>query len=67
MLYVLLFFNCDIMDVKKSKMREIVDRHFYDSWVIPFYLSYYVDLTIEWNEFKAARKALENTLDLDYI
>jgi WASH complex subunit strumpellin len=55
------------MDVKKSKMREIVDRHFYDSWVIPFYLSYYVDLTIEWNEFKAARKALENTLDLDYI
>ena len=67
MLYVILFFNCDIMEIKKAKMREIVDRHFYDSWVIPFYLGYYVDLTVEWKDFKAASKALENTLDLDYI
>lgn len=48
-------------------MREIVDKHFYDNWVITFYLGYYVDLTIEWKNYKAAKKALDNTLDLDYI
>jgi WASH complex subunit strumpellin len=48
-------------------MREIVDKHFYDNWVIPFYLGYIVDLTDEWKPYKAAKIALENTLDLEYI
>lgn len=48
-------------------MREIVDKHFYDNWVVTYYLGYYVDLTIEWKNYKAAKKALDNTLDLDYI
>lgn len=48
-------------------MREIVDKHFSDNWVVPYYLGYYVDLTEEWVNYKAARKALENTLDPDYI
>lgn len=48
-------------------MREIVDKHFYDNWVITIYLGYYVDLTKEWEPYKAARIALGNTLDLDYI
>ena len=57
MLFVILFFYGDILEAKKAKMRELVDKHFSDNWVIPFYLGYYV----------AAKKALENTLDLDYI
>ena len=48
-------------------MRELVDKHFSDNWVIPFYLGYYVDLTVEWADYDAAKKALENTLDLEYI
>lgn len=48
-------------------MREIVDKHFYDNWVITFYLGHYVDLTVEWKNYKAAKKAIDNTLDLDYI
>jgi hypothetical protein len=32
-------------------MRQIVDKHFYDNWVIPFYLGYTVDLTNEWHPY----------------
>lgn len=67
MLFVLLFFYGDILEAKKAKMRELVDKHFSDNWVIPFYLGYYVDLTVEWADYDAAKKALENTLDLEYI
>ena len=64
---MILFFNAEIMESKKSKMREIVDKHFYDNWVVPFYLGYLVDLTEEWKSYKAAKLALENTLDPDQI
>eukprot|EP00825_Cyclidium_porcatum_P009656 TRINITY_DN14930_c0_g1_i1.p1 TRINITY_DN14930_c0_g1~~TRINITY_DN14930_c0_g1_i1.p1 ORF type:complete len:608 (-),score=99.24 TRINITY_DN14930_c0_g1_i1:421-2244(-) len=66
-LYVILFFNGDILDNQKATMREIVDKHFQDNWVIPFYLGYYVDLTVEWQSYKAARAAMDNTFDLDLI
>ena len=67
MLFVILFFYGDILEAKKAKMRELVDKHFSDNWVIPFYLGYYVDLTVEWADYDDAKKALENTLDLEYI
>lgn len=67
LLYVILHFDIDILQNKKAKMREIVDKHFYDNWVIPFYLGHYVDLTKEWENYKAARIALGHTLDLDSI
>mmetsp|Transcript_3507 Transcript_3507/g.2095 ORF Transcript_3507/g.2095 Transcript_3507/m.2095 type:complete len:94 (-) Transcript_3507:462-743(-) len=44
-------------------MREIVDRHFYDTWVLPFYLGYLVDLTINWLPYKAAKHALRILTD----
>ena len=43
-------------------MREIVDKHFYDNWVIPVYMGNYVDLSVWWNPYKAANLALRNTL-----
>jgi len=79
MVYVILYFNTEILRTKKvnkfyinilifkAKMREVVDKHFYDNWVVPFYLGYYIDLTTEWAPFKAAKIALGNTLDLEYI
>lgn len=48
-------------------MREIVDKHFSDNWVIPYYLGYIVDLTYWWEPYKAARNAIQNTLDPEYI
>ena len=43
-------------------MREIVDKHFYDNWVVPVFLGYLVDLTYEWRVYDSARKAISNTV-----
>lgn len=44
-------------------MREIIDKHFYDNWVIPYYMGYVVDLYFQWAPYTAARNALNNTID----
>jgi WASH complex subunit strumpellin len=36
-------------------MREIVDKHFPDNWVITMYLGFPVDLMVEWEVYPAAR------------
>lgn len=43
-------------------MREIVDKHFADNWVLPYYMGQIVDLTVVWDHYKAAKTALTNTL-----
>ena len=48
-------------------MREIVDRHFNDNWIIPIYMGFVVDLSVEWNGYRAAKEALRNTLELGHI
>ena len=67
MLYVLLYFNPKILNNQNSKMREIVDKHFNDNWVIAYYLGYYIDLSQWWEPYKAARLAITNTVELNYI
>lgn len=34
MLYVILFFSPDTLHSKQAQMREIVDKHFPDNWVM---------------------------------
>lgn len=58
MLYVLLFFSPATLHEAKSTMREIVDKHFCDNWVVPVYMGLLVDLSVEWDRYKAARDAL---------
>jgi len=36
-------------------MREIVDKHFPDNWVISYYLGFTVDLSVAWEPYKAAK------------
>lgn len=48
-------------------MREIVDKHFNDNWVIAYYLGYYVDLSYQWEPYKSARLAILNTVEISYI
>lgn len=33
-------------------MREIVDKHFYDNWVITYYMGYTTDLSNVWQPYK---------------
>lgn len=44
-------------------MREIVDRFFPDNFVISVYMGMTVNLIDAWEPYKAAKQALNNTLD----
>ena len=67
MLYVLLYFYPDVLHNKQAIMREIVDKHFADNWVINLYMGMTVNLIDAWEPYKAAKAALNNTLDLQAV
>jgi WASH complex subunit strumpellin len=67
MLYVILFFAPDILHTQQSQMREIVDKHFPDNWVISLYMGITVNLIEAWEPYKAARMALDNILQMDNV
>ncbi|XP_040586236.1 WASH complex subunit 5 [Mesocricetus auratus] len=63
MLYVILYFEPSILHTHQAKMREIVDKYFPDNWVISIYMGITVNLADAWEPYKAAKTALNNTLD----
>lgn len=67
MLYVLLYFYPDVLHNRQAIMREIVDKHFADNWVINLYMGMTVNLIDAWEPYKAAKAALNNTLDLQAV
>mmetsp|Transcript_12857 Transcript_12857/g.40591 ORF Transcript_12857/g.40591 Transcript_12857/m.40591 type:complete len:1173 (-) Transcript_12857:1104-4622(-) len=62
MLFVVLFFAPDVLSHEEAAMREVVDRHFPDNWVVAFYLGFTVDLTVVWGPYRAAAAAISNTV-----
>jgi WASH complex subunit strumpellin len=62
MLYVILYFTPDILNNEAAIMREIVDKHFNDNWVVSFFMGHTVDLSLQWVPYQAAKTALMNTL-----
>lgn len=67
MLYVILFFAPDILNNQKATMREIVDKHFNDNWVISKYMGQLVDLTVEWAPYAAAKSAQDNVINAGFV
>lgn len=67
MLYVILYFIPDMLEKSEASMRETVDKHFNDNWIITIYMGHVVDLSVEWANYKAARKALQNVLTTQNI
>ncbi|XP_075681849.1 WASH complex subunit 5 isoform X1 [Rhinoderma darwinii] len=67
MLYVILYFHPSTLHIHQAKMREIVDKYFPDNWVISFYMGITVNLMEAWEPYKAAKTALNYTLDLPNI
>ncbi|KAJ8943604.1 hypothetical protein NQ318_006606 [Aromia moschata] len=63
MLYVCLYFSPNILHSQTSVMREIIDKYFPDNWVISLYMGYTINLADQWEPFKAAKLALNNTLE----
>lgn len=58
MAYVILFFTPKILALDRPLMRELVDRHFLDNWVVPVYMEFTVDLAQEWAVYAAANDVL---------
>jgi WASH complex subunit strumpellin len=48
-------------------MREIVDKHFPDNWVLSVYMGITIDLCDAWEPYKAGRTALNNTLEAENV
>lgn len=67
MLYIILFFAPDMLQKEKAAMREIVDKYFNDNWVIPIYMGYLVDLMNEWANYPAAKAALDNVINIQFV
>lgn len=67
MLYMILYFEPSILHTHQAKMREIVDKYFPDNWVISIYMGITVNLADAWEPYKAAKTALNNTLDLSNV
>ena len=63
MLYVILYFQPSLLHSQQAKMREIVDKHFPENWVISIYMGMSVNLIEAWEPYKAAKTALNNTLE----
>lgn len=63
MLYVILYFAPDLLHNEHAIMREIVDKFFSDNFVINIYMGIIVNLIEAWEPFKAAKSALNNTLE----
>jgi WASH complex subunit strumpellin len=62
MLYVILYFVPHVLTREMASMREVVDKHFSDCWIVPWFLGYTVDLSVEWSGFRAASTAVGNTV-----
>nr|XP_045581537.1 WASH complex subunit 5-like [Procambarus clarkii]XP_045581547.1 WASH complex subunit 5-like [Procambarus clarkii]XP_045581556.1 WASH complex subunit 5-like [Procambarus clarkii] len=67
MLFVCLYFTPNTLHSQTAKMREIVDKFFPDNWVISYYMGMTVNLIDAWEPYKAAKQALNNTLELSNI
>ncbi|ELU12274.1 hypothetical protein CAPTEDRAFT_155968 [Capitella teleta] len=67
MLYVILYFAPGMLMNEQARMREIVDKHFPDNWVINVYMGITVNLLDAWAPYKAAATALNNTLELNNV
>ena len=63
MIFVSSFFIPNLLNEEMTRMREIVDKHFPDNWIIPIYQGYLVDLTQYWGQFEASKKALNNNVN----
>ncbi|KAL4192213.1 hypothetical protein AMTRI_Chr06g171230 [Amborella trichopoda] len=56
-LYILLCYSPHFLH-DAFVMREIVDRLFKDSWVVPIFMYFTIDLSLSWEKYKVARSSL---------
>ncbi|CEF98260.1 WASH complex, subunit strumpellin [Ostreococcus tauri] len=62
LLYVILYWAPSILVRGTSAMREIVDRHYADNWVVTCVPGMTVNLLAEWQPYEAAATAMRNAV-----
>lgn len=67
MLYVCLYFSPRTLHQQQSQMREIVDKFFYDNWIVSIYMGITVNLIDAWEPYKAAKNALANVIETKHV
>ena len=63
MIFVSSFYTPNLLNGKMTRMREIVDKHFLDNYIIPIYQGYLIDLTQYLSQFEALKKTLNNNVN----
>lgn len=67
MLFACLYFQPNTLINQHKDMREICDKFFYNNFVISIYMGITVNLFDAWDNYKAAKTALLNTLDVQTL
>ncbi|KAI2805344.1 hypothetical protein RDWZM_008639 [Blomia tropicalis] len=67
MLFICLYFAPEMLHNESAVMREIVDKFFADNFVISVYMGTIANLIEHWDSYKAAKAALNNTLDIKNV
>ena len=60
--YVLLNFIPEILQSEALVMKDIVDKFLLGWWVVPIFMGFMVDLSVAWDQHKAAKVALASVL-----
>lgn len=66
-LYVLLNFIPEILQNESLVMKDIVDKFLLGWWVVPIFMGFMVDLSVGWDQYKAAKAALAPILALQQV
>lgn len=61
-LFVLLNFIPEILQSETVVMKDIVDKFLLGWWVVPIFMGFMVDLSVAWDQYKAAKAALAPVL-----
>ena len=61
-LYITLYFLPEALHGDSALMKAVVARHFSHSWVLPWAPGHFVDPSLHWQNYRAARNALRAVL-----
>lgn len=67
MLYICLYFQPETLNNQTTRMREIVDKFFSNSWVVSLYMGITINLIDVWENYRAAKNAISNVLQVIFI
>lgn len=66
-LYLLLLYDPELLQHDTAAMRELVDKHFADNWVVSWAPGFLADLPVQWAQYSAAASALNGIIAPSHV